>query len=281
MRDVLLVEDSEGDARLVSMALRERGGWRVTRAGSVAEALASAEARPFDAALVDYRLPDGDGLALLPRLRAARPEMPLIFLTGVGTEEIAMTALSRGAADYLVKDSDYASRLARRLDEVLSELPGGTALTVHVAEPGSTVAPMSSHLAGGMQPPTVRRAPEFETGALAKLVAGLVRPPVLAAAIFDAAGRSLASSASAGVSIDAIGPAVLGLQFQAQLSLRQVDGAGPPRVTVVSHAHGLLAAATAPGPLLVVLVCDVNEDASKAAAKARGAAEDVWRLGGG
>jgi signal transduction histidine kinase len=98
---VLLVDDN---AALVDN-LRETlvdEGYSVATAGAVAEAVQVA-ASGFDVALVDLRLPDGDGTALTEQLRREHPDAAIIMLTGNATVETAVAAVRAGAFAYLVK----------------------------------------------------------------------------------------------------------------------------------------------------------------------------------
>jgi diguanylate cyclase (GGDEF)-like protein/PAS domain S-box-containing protein len=101
---VLLLEDDDADAELVSRALRKSElAFEVFRAKSQAEFLSHlADVRP---ALIisDYSIPGFDGLAALGLARAGAPEVPFIFVSGTIGEERAIEALKRGAADYVLK----------------------------------------------------------------------------------------------------------------------------------------------------------------------------------
>lgn len=128
---VLLVEDEPDHARLISLRLPSAAGWAVARAGSVAEARARLERETFDALVVDYRLGDGTGLALLAELRAAGNRTPAMVLTNQGSEDVAAEAVRAGADEYLPKlqgvEGDTVARsLARmlerrRLEDALDE----------------------------------------------------------------------------------------------------------------------------------------------------------------
>jgi two-component system sensor histidine kinase HydH len=100
-RIILVVEDNEA-LRDNLREILEDAGYAVRAAGTCAEALA-APWKPFDVALVDVRLPDGDGLVLATRLRELAPSGQVIMLTGFASIESAVAAVRAGAWAYLVK----------------------------------------------------------------------------------------------------------------------------------------------------------------------------------
>lgn len=112
---ILLVEDNPTDALLVEAALEEMT--QVLPVLRHAETLAGAEqllaGEQFDVVLVDLNLPDGDGLENFERMQTASPETPVIVLTGLNDEELAIKAIARGAADYLLKGATDAALLER------------------------------------------------------------------------------------------------------------------------------------------------------------------------
>ncbi len=94
-------------------------GWLVEAATCI-EARQRHEAERPDAAILDYRLPDGDALALLDELRAADPELPVVLLTGHGSIGLAVEAMRRGAHHLFTKPADPQA-LAATLDRCLAE----------------------------------------------------------------------------------------------------------------------------------------------------------------
>jgi two-component system sensor histidine kinase HydH len=98
---ILVVDDSRALVENLSEVL-EGAGYRVRGAGTCAAALALAR-EGFDVALVDLRLPDGDGTALAPRLKEVQPDGEVVLLTGFATLESAVAAVRAGACAYLVK----------------------------------------------------------------------------------------------------------------------------------------------------------------------------------
>src|SRR5688572_3048296 len=98
---LLIVDDEE----LVRWSLGERfrrDGHTVIEAGTAASAIAQVTAG-IDLVLVDYRLPDGDGLAVLRRLKELMPDTPVILMTAFSTVEHAVDAMKHGAYHYLNK----------------------------------------------------------------------------------------------------------------------------------------------------------------------------------
>ena len=100
---LLLIVDDDQVARELLAETLGREGYRVRVAGGGEEALALAGAEPFDMALVDLRMPDLDGLAVLKQLAMIQPDLPVVILTAFATIETAIAAVNAGAFDYLSK----------------------------------------------------------------------------------------------------------------------------------------------------------------------------------
>jgi signal transduction histidine kinase len=98
---ILLVDDNRPLVENLTEILEE-AGYLVHSAGSCTGALRLA-ADGFDVALIDLKLPDGDGTALAPRLKALNPSGEVVLLTGFATLESAVAAVRAGACAYLVK----------------------------------------------------------------------------------------------------------------------------------------------------------------------------------
>ena len=101
-RSVLIVDDDERFAATLAQALARRG-WQTHVAHTVAAALAAAAAVEPAAAVVDLRLGDEDGLALVEPLRARHPALRIVVLTGYASIATAVKAIKLGADDYLAK----------------------------------------------------------------------------------------------------------------------------------------------------------------------------------
>ena len=116
---VLVVDDDPGLAEVIELLL-SREGYAVERAGSVRGALESVAGAEPDLVITDLKLPDGTGLDLIARLRADRPELPVIMITSYSSLESAIGALRAGAVDYLIKPFDNEEFL-HSVDRALNE----------------------------------------------------------------------------------------------------------------------------------------------------------------
>ncbi len=105
---ILIVDDNPDHALLAQEALRKIRPWTTDVAHTVEGAFPMITSETYDLVLVDYRLPDGDGLDLIGW---AVKKCPVVVMTGAGNEKIAVDALQRGAYDYVVKDSLFYEML--------------------------------------------------------------------------------------------------------------------------------------------------------------------------
>ena len=117
---LLVVEDSEDDARLAMMTLRRAGFEPTYRRVEDANSLLSAmkEAR-WDAVLSDSRLPGFSGVEALQLFRSSGLDIPFIFVSGTIGEETAVEAMKAGASDYVMKEN--LARLAPALERELQQ----------------------------------------------------------------------------------------------------------------------------------------------------------------
>lgn len=114
---VLLIEDSSGDARLIREMVRDAPEARIELrwARSLAEALTFLAEGGIDLILLDLMLPDSRGFPTLRTVRNRAGSLPVIVLTGLEDEEMAVSAVGEGAQDYLVKDQIDPMQLARAI----------------------------------------------------------------------------------------------------------------------------------------------------------------------
>ena len=99
----LLVVDDDAEFRGTLVRRFGRRGYQVQEAADGLQALALAERREFDVAVIDMVMPGLTGLEVLEKLKAAHAECEVILLTGQGTIETAVKAMKLGASDYLTK----------------------------------------------------------------------------------------------------------------------------------------------------------------------------------
>ena len=114
---VLLIEDNPGDARMVKEMLVDAGAdkFRLVRAGLIRDGLLLLKGEEYHVILLDLSLPDGQGLDTMRQVCAAAPRLPVVILTGLDDETIAVQAVQEGAQDYLVKGQMDGNLLARAI----------------------------------------------------------------------------------------------------------------------------------------------------------------------
>ncbi|MDB6084333.1 MAG: hypothetical protein JWN43_2214 [Gammaproteobacteria bacterium] len=114
---LLLVEDNQGDARLLREMLNERAsnGTEVSHVTTMSDAESHLGRHAVDIIVLDLGLPDAQGLEAIRRAHAAAPRIPLVVLTGLDDESLAGQALQEGAQDYLLKGQIEPRGLLRSL----------------------------------------------------------------------------------------------------------------------------------------------------------------------
>jgi CheY-like chemotaxis protein len=119
MATVLVVDDSAVDRRFVGGILSRDGRFTVEFAEDGSQALARMrESRP-DLIVTDLQMPNRNGLELVAAVRMHHPGVPIILMTGHGSEDLAVEALHRGAANYVPKPQ-LGERLLDSVEEALS-----------------------------------------------------------------------------------------------------------------------------------------------------------------
>ncbi|MGE5199566.1 MAG: response regulator [Rhodospirillaceae bacterium] len=101
-RKVLVVDDEVVAANSVRRTLNRRG-FRVDEAFSGREALNRILNEMYDLVLLDMKMPDTNGLELLPTIKKHRPRLPVVMVTGYASIDTAVEAIQRGASDYVAK----------------------------------------------------------------------------------------------------------------------------------------------------------------------------------
>jgi DNA-binding NtrC family response regulator len=102
---VILVDDEEEFIDLMSQRLETRG-LKVVAVTSGEKAVAMADDHHFDVAIVDLAMPGIDGIETLTQIKAKRPDMEVIMLTGQATVQSGIEAMKHGASDFLEKPVD-------------------------------------------------------------------------------------------------------------------------------------------------------------------------------
>ncbi|RMF63984.1 MAG: response regulator, partial [Calditrichaeota bacterium] len=119
---VLLVEDNVDHAFLVKACLDKVSGYMLEIARSTAQCDELLREKTFDIILLDYDLPNEDGLTLLKRLNSyEHVDCPIVVVTGHGHEELAVEAMKAGAADYVVKSGHYPGILPKVITRALEK----------------------------------------------------------------------------------------------------------------------------------------------------------------
>ena len=101
-KNILLVDDDKSILRILTRILQKHG-YSVHTAETGREAEEMISGQSYDLALIDVKLPDTDGVDLLQKIQAARPNMIKIILTGFASMDNGIKALTAGADAYLVK----------------------------------------------------------------------------------------------------------------------------------------------------------------------------------
>jgi putative nucleotidyltransferase with HDIG domain len=108
----VLVVDDETPVRTMMAAALERQGYTVELASGGREALAALELNNFNLVLTDIVMQDVDGIALLERIHALQPNLPVVMVTAVHDISVAIDAMRRGAYDYLLKPFEREQMLS-------------------------------------------------------------------------------------------------------------------------------------------------------------------------
>lgn len=110
-KNTILLVDDEESVRFGVRDFLESHGFDVAEAETCAEAREAFRAQRPDCAVLDYRLPDGDALELLPLLKNIDDTVPLLVLTGHGSIDLAVRAIKEGADQFLTKPVELPALL--------------------------------------------------------------------------------------------------------------------------------------------------------------------------
>jgi DNA-binding NtrC family response regulator len=117
---LILIDDEAGFTTVMAKRLSRRG-FDVTSAFSGSEAIQAMRKAEFDVAVLDLKMEDMDGIEVLKILKKLDPGMPVIMLTGHGSEKSASEGMQYGAFDYLFKPCEF-EELLKKIREAVSGL---------------------------------------------------------------------------------------------------------------------------------------------------------------
>ena len=114
---VLLIEDNPGDARLIERTFAESGSGRLVleHCPDLTSGLERLDRGSIDAVLLDLSLPDSDGLDSVLAVKGRAPRVPIVVMSGLDSEAVALLAVQQGAQDYLVKGTGPNEQVVRAL----------------------------------------------------------------------------------------------------------------------------------------------------------------------
>ncbi len=120
--NILLTEDSQDDIELTQIALKKLGHfYRLDQATTGEECLKKISMKKYHLLLLDYQIPGGDGLFILKEIRKKGLDLPIIMVTGQGSEKVAVETIKQGAQDYIVKTGDYFKTLPLVIKNVVEK----------------------------------------------------------------------------------------------------------------------------------------------------------------
>lgn len=121
-RVILLIEDNPDDAKIITRYFEKSvKQFKIEHASSGREGLEKAMNKYFDVILVDYKLPDINGLEIIKEIKKSKIQVPIIMLTGADDRKNAVEAMKVGASDYIVKSLKAYKNLPSITQEITKE----------------------------------------------------------------------------------------------------------------------------------------------------------------
>lgn len=240
---VFIAEDNDDLAHLMERSFASRA-WRVVRARTSAEARERLHGDRFDLVVLDYLLPDGNGLDLLRVVRAETPATPVLFLTAHGSEDVALRALGLGASDYMQKSGAMLEELPQRAQALVEREADLKQAARVVAVQGPDARPDRARSERGAPDASTARALLEET----------VKGDILGAGIFDGSGAPIAAILPSGMDAAVLGASLF--QVHAQVGVvGRLNRLAPLGYRFVMDVDGgTLAATSVSGRAIVVVL---------------------------
>ena len=119
MDKILVVDDERDICRMISNILKEEG-YKVDKAYDGEQAIRKVKARGYNLMLLDYKLPDIDGINVLKEIRRIKPSLKVIMISAYGSPSIKSMAKKLGAYRFLDKPFDL-NRLIKIVKDALAE----------------------------------------------------------------------------------------------------------------------------------------------------------------
>ena len=120
---ILLVEDDAKLARKVASAIAAKYPCDIVHMKNGEDAVLWVSAHDCDLCLLDYDLPRIDGLETLARIHQRKPNLPVVMLSGVGSEQVAVQAFHARVVDYVPKRAGFESVVVELVHQLLSKAP--------------------------------------------------------------------------------------------------------------------------------------------------------------
>jgi len=145
MPRILVVDNDEGLVHFLTRLFTKQG-YEAASCTDGAAALARLGAEPFDAVLMDYKMPGLNGLDTLAEIKQAQLKTPVVIMTAFGTTDTAIEAMKRGAYDYLLKPFD-----TEELKRIIADAIEVSRLMKEVVSLPDAVTRISAAPAGGVR----------------------------------------------------------------------------------------------------------------------------------
>ncbi len=114
--NILLVEDNPGDVEIIKDLIRSSGiDFTITHVSTLRETLICCIDNVYDVILLDLGLPDSEGMEALKKLNVFKIVPPIVILTGLDNEDVALSSLREGAQDYLVKSRMSSDKILKSI----------------------------------------------------------------------------------------------------------------------------------------------------------------------